>query len=110
MKYFITETERNGTCYHEWYKGHFDGISFWEKESLLISDDILYQLNLERIFNMFIPDYDSAGECEVKKEQWELIMKKAVEMGGELFECLKEADIWVRNTFEKYDVFTMIGL
>lgn len=110
MKYFIYENQRKNTNYHEWYKGHFDGVSFWKNDSLLISEDIHYILGLEDFFKMFIPDYDPVGETEVSKNQWIMIMKKASEIGGQLYECLKEANNWITETFKKYDVFTMIGM
>lgn len=111
MKYFIYENQRvDATYYHEWYKGHFDGVSFWKSDSLLISEDIHCMLKLEDIFKMFIPDYDPIGETEVSENQWNMIMKKATETGGQLYECLKEADNWITETFKEYDIFTMIGM
>jgi hypothetical protein len=29
MKYFVTNKERQGTCYHEFYKGKWDEKTFW---------------------------------------------------------------------------------
>ena len=110
MKYFIYENQRDTTCYHEWYKGHFDGVSFWQNDSLLISDDIHWTLGLEEIFKTFIPDYNPVGEIEVSENQWHMIMKKASEIGGQLYECLKEADSWVTETFKEHNIFTMIGM
>lgn len=110
MKYFITESERDSTCYHEWARGYFDGVSFWAKDSLLIDDDRHYQLGLEKIFQLFIPDYHPLGECTVTEKQWKSIMKKAVETGGELLACLQEADTWAKENFREYKVFTMIGM
>lgn len=110
MKYFIMESERKTTNYHEWSKGRFDGVSFWKVDSLLISDDMHIKLNLEKIFRLYIPDYDPSGECCISKKQWDAIMKKGNEIGGNIFECLKEADEWVKKTFEDNEVFTMIGV
>lgn len=33
MKYFVTDRERDGTCYHEFYKGRWDGKTFWKEDS-----------------------------------------------------------------------------
>lgn len=110
MKYFTYENQRKNTCYHEWYKGHFDGVSFWKNDSLLIYEDIHCMLGLEDVFKMFIPNYDPLGEIEVSEKQWDMIMKKSAEIGGQIYECLKEADNWVKETFREYDVFTMIGM
>ena len=110
MKYFIYENQRNSTCYHEWYKGHFDGVSFWKSDSLLIHDDIHWTLGLEEFFSMIIPDYDPLGEIEVSENQWNTIMQKSSETGGQIYECLQEADNWVKETFKEYNTFTMIGM
>ncbi|MBR1529842.1 MAG: hypothetical protein IJ642_11145 [Oscillospiraceae bacterium] len=110
MKYFITEQERENTCYHEWQKGHFDGVSFWKNDSLLISEDMHYKLGLEELFKIIIPEYDPLGETEVSEKQWILLMQKASELGGEVLECLQEADKWVNNTLKEYYMFTMIGM
>lgn len=110
MKYFITENERTGTCYHEWQKGHFDGVSFWRNDSLLLHEDMHYKFHLEEIFKILMPHYNPCGEVEVSKTQWVLILKKADEIGGDVAECIHEADIWAKETFEKYEVFTMIGM
>lgn len=111
MKYFILANERRSTCYHEWQKGRFDGVTFWKSNSLLLSDDIICELFLEeRLFKNVFDNYESYGETEVSKAQWEAVLKMAAEIGGEIGECIAEADVWVQETFEEYDVFTMIGL
>nr|WP_288625771.1 hypothetical protein [uncultured Roseburia sp.] len=33
MKYFVTDRERDGTCYHEFYKGRWDGKTFCHQRS-----------------------------------------------------------------------------
>lgn len=110
MQYFITEYERVLTCYHEWAKGKFDGVSFWEPDSLLIDDSTHYRLHLEELFRSVIPEYDVFGEIPVTKAQWDAIMEKAREAGGEVLACMQEAESWVAETFAEYDVFTMIGV
>lgn len=110
MKYFISDDERCSTCYHEWQKGHFDGITFWKSSSLLLSDDIMCKLCLESLFKSVFDKYESYGETEVSKAQWESVLKKATEIGGEIAECIYEADVWVQETFEEYEIFTMMGL
>lgn len=110
MKYFISNNERHSTCYHEWQKGYFDGMTFWKSSSLLLSDDIMCELGLESLFKSVFDDYESYGETEVSKVHWESVLKKATEIGGKIAECISEADVWVRETFEEYEVFTMIGL
>lgn len=110
MKYFITEAERKGTCYHEWAEGRFDGTSFWQPQSILISEEIHFALGLEKLFQKVIPSYDPLGEVEVSRIQWAQILENGLALGGEVFECLNEADVWVRENFQRHDVFTMIGM
>lgn len=110
MKYFVRDCDRTSTVYHEFQKGFFDGVSFWKEDSLCIHDDVHFNLNLSDLFLKVIPGYYDADEIEVTRQQWERIMAEAALVGGEVEECMKEADVWVRETFAEYDVFTMIGL
>ena len=110
MNYFITESERRATDYHEWAKGQFDGVSFWQPDSLLISEDTHYRLGLEKLFRQAIPDYDPLGEFTVTPAQWEIIRQAAEDCGSEILACIREAEEWVRETFETHGVFTMIGV
>ena len=110
MKYFCYDDERGGTCYHEFYKGKFDGVSFWKKDSIFIHDDILCKLGMIDLFLSVIPRYDSLDETEVNKEQWDDIKNQAKAIGGNLFEAIEEADIWVQETFLSHMVFTIIGI
>ena len=107
MKYCCTELERKGTCYHEFQKGKFND-SFWEKDSLLIHDDIFYILNLADLFYSVVPSYDESGETEITLNQWSEICLRASEIGGEVKVAIKEVDSWVKTIFEAYDVFTII--
>ncbi len=31
MKYFVRDCDRTSTVYHEFQKGHFDGVRFWKE-------------------------------------------------------------------------------
>lgn len=110
MKYFCTENERIGTCYHEFQKGKFEKMEFWKMDSLLIHDDVHCALGLGTLIESVIKDYDHFSHTEVTKEQWKMIYDKAIASGGELKEALSEAKAWVDDTFTEYDVFTMLGL
>lgn len=109
MKYCCTELERKGTCYHEFQKGRFND-SFWEKDSLLIHDDIFYNLDLSDLFYSVVPSYDESGETEITLSQWNEICFRASEIGGEIKVAIKEVDSWAKTIFENYDVFTIIGV
>ena len=45
MKYFVYNNQRDGTCYHEFYKGKWDGKTFWKDDSICIDDNDFYALN-----------------------------------------------------------------
>lgn len=110
MKYFCTENERVGTCYHEFYKGRFDGKSFWQADSILIHEDIHYSIGMGEMIVSVIPKYHPCGEVEVTPEDWRQICKVALIRGGGLQEAILEATPWVEKTFEEYEVFTMLGI
>ena len=58
MKYFCYVSDRVGTCYHEFYKGKWDGKTFWKSDSILLHDDTLEELQLYKAFTAVLPDYD----------------------------------------------------
>lgn len=109
MKYCCTETERIGTCYHEFQRGKFDG-SFWHEDSLFISDDNLYDLHLAPIFKSVVNSYDECGETEITQEQWNEIYIKASEIGGEIKVVIDEINCWVKNSFQVEKIFTILGM
>ena len=75
-----------------------------------MSDDILYSLGIEKLFIDTIPDYDCFGESLIDNSIWNNIINKAEKIGGEVYECILEADEWVQQTFMEYNVFTIIGI
>lgn len=111
MKYFITGAERQHTCYHEFYRGKWDKISFWKEESILLDDDMLSVCgDFFRALQMVIPSYDPFGETEVTYSQWKEIgrlLETAEESSRELY---AEADRWAEKTFALYNCFTILGI
>ncbi len=110
MKFFCYDNERIGTCYHEFYRGKFDGVSFWAEDSISIADEVHYQLGLEDLFMSVIPKYDVFGETEVTEKQWTEILVQAEKIGGDTYKAIIEADKWVCETFRTHSVFTMLGI
>lgn len=66
VKYCCTEQQRKGSCYHEFQRGKFKD-TFWHEDSLLLHDDILYQLSLGEFFRNIIPSYCDYGETEITR-------------------------------------------
>lgn len=66
MKYFVRNKERENTCYHEFYKGKWDGNTFWKEDSISLHDNIMFENKgfVDAIMEV-IPTYDPFGETEV---------------------------------------------
>jgi len=116
VKYCYTESDRKGTCYHEFQKGKFNG-SFWKEDSLLIHedsllihDDNLYILHLADIFHSVVPSYSEYGETEIIKEQWNEIYNRASEIDGEIKIAIDEINCWAKIVFKTEDIFTILGI
>ena len=112
MKYFVTDEQREGTCYHEFYKGKWDEKTFWKKDSLSLHDDILFRIDeFEKAIVRVIPGYDPFGETEVYPAQWEeigrIIRKKD---NIEAIELYLEADTWAQDVFSSFECFTILGI
>ena len=110
-KYFITDKERKGTCYHEFYRGKWDGSTFFREDSLLLHDDELScHRDFRRALKTVIPDYDPYGETVVTKEQWQRIGEILCSKGKDSQDLYKEAYEWVREAFENCGCFTILGI
>lgn len=110
MKYFCTEEERKGTCYHEFQKGKWDGRTFWKEDSLLLDDDIYWELGMGKLFKKMLAGYDAYANTEVSREQWEAISQRAHELGGCLQTAVEEVDTWIKEELGEEECFTILGL
>ena len=111
MKFFVRNNERENTCYHEFYKGKWDGKTFWKEDSLSLHDNLMFENKgfVDAIME-FIPTYDPFAETEVSVDEWEKIgqvIKQKDECSQDLYQ---EADEWLKEVFKEYDCFTILGL
>ena len=109
-KYFVRPKYKTGSCYHEFSKGKWDGKTFWREDSICIDDDDLLEGDFVEILIKHVPNYDPYGETEINKFQWEQIKADCTLSGGKSSAIVKEAEKWMVDTFDKYEVFTIIGL
>lgn len=110
MKYFCTVSNRVGTCYHEFYKGKWDGKTFWKSDSILLHDDTLIELEIYKALSAVISDYDPYGETKINQSQWEDILNYSSQLDTEAKIALTEAKIWVNETLENEEYFTILGI
>lgn len=111
MQYFCNADERKGTCYHEFYRGKWDGSDFWNEKSVLIHDDVLRELELYRAFEAVIPVYDYFGKTEITQKEWMLIQQYTRDhLSGKAQEALDEIIGWIDDTFLAENVVTILGI
>lgn len=112
MKYFVNDDQRKGTCYHEFYKGKWDGEIFWAPDSIALHDDILYEaVAFTEAISAVFPEYDPSGEIEIDPERWKMIGEKIFQAGDQLaLELYGEADKWAQSVFLSYGCFTVLGI
>ena len=112
MKYFVTGQERAGTCYHEFMKGKWDGVSFWKEDSICLHDDILYESGgFEKAIAAAAPSYNPWGATEISRRQWEEIGKLVAAGDDEKCrELYREADDWAQDVFPAFECFTILGI
>ena len=90
MKYFVKNSERESTCYHEFYKGKWDEKTFWKEDSLLLHDDVMFKNQgfVDAVMEV-IPTYDPFGETEISPKIWKKIgqvIKEKDERAKELYD------------------------
>lgn len=111
MKHFITPPQRQGTCYHEFWRGKWDGKSFWAADSILLHDDVMDECpDFPKALLAVIPGYAPFGVTEVTRPQWEAVGRLADAAGGTKKELYDEADAWAREVFRTLDCFTILGI
>ena len=111
MKYFVYNDQRKGSCYHEFYKGKWDGETFWRENSIFLDDNVLYKIKgLEDALIETIPKYDPFGETEISAEEWKKIGKAILHKDREAQELYREADEWLTSVFAEYGCFTILGI
>lgn len=112
MKYFVRNSEKVGTCYHEFYKGHWDEETFWKEDSLLLHDDVLYEnKGFVAAIIKVIPTYDLYGETEISIDEWRRIGQVISKEDSSSYKLYYEASEWLSNeVFTEYDCFTILGI
>ena len=93
MKYFVRNNERESTCYHEFYKGKWDGKTFWKEDSLSLHDNMMFENKgfVDAIIEI-IPTYDPFGETEISIDDWDKIGQVIKKMDDSSIELYQEAD------------------
>lgn len=110
MKYFCTEDMRVGSSYHEFQKGKSEKIQCWKKDSILLSDLVYFELGIEDLFYESFENYDYYGVTYVDKSQWDALVLAALDVGGDVYEAVCEADLWAKKVFESEDYITIYGM
>ena len=109
MKYFINNNQRNGTCYHEFYKGRWDGKTFWKTDSILLDDDFLTRDFIDAIIKI-VPTFDPYGITEISNNEWKEIGNIIITKDVKSQEIYDEANEWLKNIFTTHDCFTILGI
>ena len=111
MKYFCLNHERNGTCYHEFIGGVWDGKSFWSGDSVYLHDDVFDQYpDFRGAWLEGFPEFEAFGINRMTPEHWERIRASAEAKGGEAREIAAEIDCWIRETLTRYGYITILGI
>ena len=111
MKYFVYDNQRDGTCYHEFYKGKWDGHTFWKADSISLDDNILFENKgfVDAIIEV-IPNYDPFGETEISFLEWQEIGRVILDKDAVSQDLYKEADNWLKSVFKTHNCFTILGI
>lgn len=111
MKYFITNKNRKGTAYLEFYKGRWDGKSFNKDDSLFLDEDILSDNNdFNNAILSVLPEYDPYAITEISADQWKEIGNVMIHKDNKNQEIYIELNRWLQDVFQTMDCFTILGL
>lgn len=111
MQYFIFDRDRKGTCYHEFYKGKWDGETHWKTDSLCLDDDILSEnIGFAEAIMEVVPAYAPYGVTEISSKQWREIGRAVLKKDNRSIALYQEADQWLKTVFREYNCFTILGI
>lgn len=109
MKYCCTVDQKHGTCYQEFLKGKYEG-KHWNKDSLLLDDDLVDDLGLYDLWIEIIPSHNRWGPTEIDYATWQRIWLAANQIGGEALIAMSEVNQWAEKNFKTETVFTILGV
>ena len=112
MEFFIHNNERDCTAYHEFYKGKWDGKTYWSDDSIYLHDNELVSHDgfYDALKNT-IPDYDPYDiPTVVTREVWAKVREAIPDKDTESLELYEEANAWAKEPLEKDGLFTILGI
>jgi hypothetical protein len=110
VKYFVYNNQRDGTCYHEFYKGKWNRWKYWKSDSIFLDDDYLFK-GFSDAIKEIVPYYDPFGATKISIDQWNKIGEIITAKDIESQEVYHEADLWLKEqVFHKHKCFTILGI
>ncbi len=115
MRYFVSLNECKGTCYHEFCKGKWDKVTFWNESSIYLHDDVLVEnFQLTESFKKHLSNYSDTGETEINFDQWVKIRNDVLQQNEKevaiVLTLVEELDTWLCDIFKEYPVVTILGI
>ena len=89
----------------EWVYGRDE---FWNEGSICIDWEPYFEI--EGIIWDVIPEYNSFGETQINRMQWEEICRKAIQKSEVAAQIVQEADLWATEVWKNHNVFTILGI
>lgn len=84
---------------------------FWSADSLYLHDDVVCDLDLYRqLFKAANVEFNNYGVTEITLSDWNALVNRARELGGETEELIEELRPWAEDNFQKNEVFTILGI
>lgn len=109
VKCFIFEKDRVGTAYHEFQMGNKENL-FWDKDSILLKEELMEETKLGNFFNKYISNYDYFGTSIVTKDTWCKLLAESKNESWIIEKLIIELTPWVKKCFLEYDCFTILGI
>ena len=113
MKFCVLNDEREGTCYHEFYKGRWDEdkLEFWRDDSIYVHDNIFWEYpELSDVFKEVVPSYDPFEMIEFSQDDWKKIGLIVKGKKQDTQDFYNELNDWVQPVLQEYGVFTILGI
>ncbi len=112
MIYFVKNGQREGTAYHEFYRGKWDDKTIWGEDSIFLHDEVLVShKGFYQALWKCVPGYDPYEiSVVVTADNWNSVKENIPPEDIESMKLYEEANQWTKEFLEKEGCFTILGI
>ena len=85
-------------------------MEYWSELSLYIEDSIMDEIQLWKIFEDNIPNYNYYGSTIIDEKGWTKIKENLSNYSESIQKAILEINEWVEHALKNYKCFSVLGI